>query len=271
MSKPNELEFLLREIGVAGQRLAEMRACEGGAGNLSIFVADPLDPGRVFPAVETIELPLAAPALAGGWLLVSGSGTRLRDMLDAPRANLGCLQVDPGGATARLFSALERRFARLTSEFNSHLAVHQDQAAREGARFQAVAHAQPPYITYLSHIPAYQDGGYMSRRLLRWQPETIVQFPHGIGVLPFEIPGSEALMGATTAALRETSLAVWCKHGLMARSAASMGQAVDKIDYAEAAAGYEYLNLTAGEPTGGLSDEEILRMCAKFGIAQTVF
>jgi len=38
-----------------------------------------------------------------------------------------------------------------TIEFNSHLAVHQDQVRLSGTNFHAVIHAQPPHLTYLSH------------------------------------------------------------------------------------------------------------------------
>jgi hypothetical protein len=37
----------------------------------------------------------------------------------------------------------------------------------------------------------------LNRRLLRWQPETLVQLPEGPAALPFLLPGSAALMEAT--------------------------------------------------------------------------
>lgn len=70
--------------------------------------------------------------------------------------------------------AYERRFERVTSEFNSHLAVHYDQVMASETNFYAVIHAQPPYLTSLSHAPRYQDEATLNHRLLRWQPETIV-------------------------------------------------------------------------------------------------
>ena len=65
-------------------------------------------------------------------------------------------------------------FERVTSEFNSHLAVHYDQICESGTNFHAVIHAQPVHLTYLSHIPRYQDEQYLNTHLLRWQPETII-------------------------------------------------------------------------------------------------
>jgi rhamnulose-1-phosphate aldolase len=129
-----------------------------------------------------------------------------------------------------------------------------------------VIHAQPPFLTYLSHIPAYQDKAYLNSHLLRWQPETILQFPEGLSSIPFHTPGSAQLMAKTVAELREHRLVVWAKHGVVARSAVSIGHAADLIEYAEAAARYEYLNLAAGGEAAGLSPEELRAICSDFGV-----
>ena len=184
-------------IGEAGLRLSEIESTEGAAGNISVYLGWPVEVRRKFPEVETIQLPLEVPELAGGTLLVSGSGRRLREIILDPAANLGALVVEPGGKTGRLYTAPGRLFANLTSELNSHLAVHRDQIALTGTNFHAVVHAQPPHLTYLSHIPRYQKEAYLNRRLLRWQPELIVQIPDGIGLVEFNIPGSAALMAGT--------------------------------------------------------------------------
>ncbi|MCS6775345.1 MAG: class II aldolase/adducin family protein [Chloroherpetonaceae bacterium] len=265
------LETLMRLIGQAGRRLAEIDASEGAAGNVSVYVAWPIEPRTVFPQVETIALPHPAPALAGGGLLVSGSGRRLREILDDPTANLGFVQVDPGGTTGRLYTSERRLFRNLTSEFNSHLAVHQDQAERTGTNFHALIHAQPLHLTYLSHIPEYQDTLALSRRVLRWEPECIVHLPQGIGFIPYLIPGSAALMQANVEMLRRYRVVVWARHGVMARSDQSVKRACDRIEYAETGARYEYLNLVNHERASGLSAEEIRALCAAFGVEQEVF
>jgi rhamnulose-1-phosphate aldolase len=266
-----EFEELLHSIGEAGYHLAEIEASEGAAGNISVYVGWPLDPRRRFPLVETIDLPLAVPELAGKLFVVTGSGRRLREVIQDPAANLGCLQVDPGGLTGQLFTSPRRLFARLTSEFNTHLAVHADQVKHSGTNFHVVIHAQPTYLTYLSHIPRYQDTQTLNRHILRWQPELIVQLPEGVGAIPFCVPGSNDLEEHTLAGLRAHSIVVWGKHGVMARSELSVKRAVDRIEYAETGARYEYINLTNREMGEGLSDDEIHAICKAFGIQQTIF
>ena len=266
-----ELDELLTLIGEAGRRLSEIEASEGAAGNISVYIGWPIDVRRRFPLVETIDLPEAAPELADGTFIVTGSGRRLREVIDDPAANLGCVVVDEGGKTGRLYASPRKLFTRLTSEFNSHLAVHHDQVVRSGTNFHAVVHAQPRHLTYLSHIPRYQYEPYLNRHLLRWQPELIVQLPEGIGHVPFLVPGSAELMAATVEALRQHRIVVWGKHGVMARSDISAKRAADRIEYAETAAQYEYMNLANHEQGEGLSVDEIRAIAKSWNIEQSIF
>ncbi len=266
-----DLDTLIRALGEVGMRLSEIDAAEGAAGNMSVCVRRRLYVADRFPETEDVSLPVCVPELAGATFIVSGSGRRLREVLDEPEANLGCLVVDPGGMTACLHTSPKRRFARLTSEFNSHLAVHHGRLRHSDINVHAILHAQPPYLTLLSHIDAYQDEGYLNRRLLRWQPETILQMPEGLATVPFVVPGSGQLVDATRLALRWHQLVVWSRHGVMARADGSVKHACDLIEYAEAAARYEYLNLAAGEPSQGLSVEEIRAVCRSANIEQRIF
>ncbi len=262
----HHLDMLVRELGDAGRRMVELNAAEGSAGNLSIWARD-LELPTWMPARGVIDLPAVAPALAGGWVLVTGSARRLRDIERAPEKTLCLLQILPGGTQAQLFAADE---LRPTSEFNTHLAVHQDQVARHGWVTHAVVHAQPLRLTFLSHVPRYADQATFSRCLLRWQPETIVEFPEGIGLLPFQLPGSVDQMRVTAEAMRTYRAVVWQRHGIVTR-ASMIAKAADLVEYAEAAARYEYLNLAAGEPSQGLSDAEIRRIAAQYGVEQRIF
>jgi rhamnulose-1-phosphate aldolase len=255
------LDEFLNMLGEAGLRLDSMHACEGAAGNISICLRWPVDLSLHFPLTSEIELPQAAPELAGATIIVSGSGRRLHEIHNDPPAHLAGVVIHNGGCTATLYSSQRRRFERVTSEFNSHLAVYSDRIQRTGANFHTLIHAQPIYLTYLSHIPRYQDPAYLNHHLLRWQPETILNLAEGIGVIPFVIPGSAELAAANLEGLRKHQLVIWAKHGVMARSDGSVQQAVDRVEYAETAARYEYLNLAVGEIGEGLSAEEIRSIC----------
>ena len=266
-----DLDALLAMMGDAGRRLAEIEASEGAAGNISVCLRWPVEVRTRFPVAGEIELPQPVPELEDAVLLVSGSGRRLREIKDDPTANVACAIVNPGGHTARLYTSHLRRFERVTSEFNSHLAVHYDQMVTTGTNFHAVIHAQPVNLTFLSHIPRYQDEVYLNTHLLRWQPETIVNLPEGIGFIPFHIPSSPELMTANVESLRTHRIVVWAKHGVMARSDVSVKRAADRVEYAETAAKYEFHNLMVGEVGEGLSVEEIRGICRTLGVKQDIF
>ena len=270
-STPFQIDAILAEMGEVGHLLHPSGAAEGAAGNLSVGLRDPLDIRQCFPNEELIQLPDPVPSLAGMTFISSGSGCRLRDIKEHPTENMGCIVVNKDGKTAQLFTADDRRFTRLTSEFNSHLMVHNTHMAGGKLKFHALLHAQPLYITYLSHIERYQDEKYFNDHLFRWEPETIIQFPDGFGVCTYQIPGSKEMQEVVVEAMKNHTIAVWSKHGVMTRSETSMMQAFDRIEYAETAAKYEYLNLTLGEPAPGLTVDDILDICKFHNIKQTVF
>jgi rhamnulose-1-phosphate aldolase len=271
VSTPLELNSLLCQLGQVGKRLSDIGAAEGAAGNLSVCFRERLDVTVCFPNMQIIELPVPAPDLAGATLIVSGSGRRLRDILEAPTANLACIIVEGGGRTGRMFTAPDCQFKRVTSEFNSHLAVHHDQMRSRDLNLHAIIHAQPLHLTYLSHLADYQDEEYLNRHLLRWQPETILNFPDGIGVLPFLLLGSAQLTVETMLALRDHHIVIWSQHGVMTRADGSMLHALDLIEYAETAAHYEYLNLTAGGRSEGLAPEHVREVAKSWNIRQNIF
>ena len=265
------LDEQLTMMGEAGRHMANIEASEGAAGNISICMRWPVELRHRFPMVEDIQLPQAVPELAGATFVVSGSGRRLREIIDDPTANLACIVVGEDGISGKQYTAPNHRFERVTSEFNSHVAVHYDQMLLGGSNFHAIVHAQPIHITYLSHIPRYRDEQYLNTHLLRWQPETIINLPEGIGFTPFQVPSSSELMRANIEALRKHRVVIWAKHGLMARSDVSVKRAADRVEYIETSAKYEYMNLATGELGEGLSVDEIRAIAKTFNFEQNIF
>lgn len=267
MKKLPLLSKIIFDIGQAGQQLYELGAAMASSGNISVYASKLSVDTDIFPRAETIALPIPAAALEKGWLVMTGTGRRLRDVLDLPEENLCLLNILAGGTEAELYSY---NGVLPSSEMNSHLAVHNDQVMRTGMSQHAIVHAQPLDLTYLSHLPAYNNRRTFSRRLLRWQPETIMVFPRGIGLIPFELPGSAAQMAATQEGMHEYPLVVWQRHGTVSRSEVSAVKAADLVEYAEHAARFEVLNLMNPNPSAGLSDDELVRICTEYGIEQEI-
>jgi rhamnulose-1-phosphate aldolase len=269
--KTVRISDIITQLGDAGQRLTEIDACEGAAGNLSVYIKGRVEMLPAFKHSEIVELPLVVPELARGCFVVTGSGTRLREIGKNPGACLGCIEVSDDGKTGTLYYSDERRFARITSEFNSHMAVHRDHVAKKDLEFHAVVHGQPRKMTYLSHLEAFQESESLNRRLLRWQPEAILNFPEGIAVVPFLVPGQRELMLATERALHDARVVIWSKHGVLARSHISVQSAVDLIEYLETAATYECLDRLLGGSAVGLSPEQMRSISRAYGVEQTLF
>ncbi|MBC8102224.1 MAG: class II aldolase/adducin family protein [Cytophagales bacterium] len=273
-----DLNAIIGLIGEAGQHLAEIGASEGAAGNISTLLRWPVpEVVDLFPQRETFVLPLAngdeaAPELADATIVVSGSGRRLREIARDPRGNLAVIQIGPDGKSSRVYTSRLRLFTRPTTELVSHLGIHRWAVGRDPeVNFHAVVHAQPLHIVYLSHLPDYQDTKALNERILRWQPETIVQVPDGVGFTPYTMPGSPELMQATLAAMEKHAVVVWAKHGLIVRSDTSVKKAVDLIEYVEVASRYEYVNRTNGNVATGLTPDELRALCAYHGVPQSVF
>ena len=265
------VEQLIREMGDVGKHLSEIGASEGAAGNISICVRESLEVRELFPQMTRVDLPTPAPDLVNATLIVTGSGRRLREIADAPAVNLACIIVEPGGKTGRLFTSPDAHFKRVTSEFNSHLAVHHDQMRTRPVHLHAIIHAQPKHLTFLSHNPNYQDERHLNTRLMRWQPETIINVPEGIGILPFLLPGSNHLMIETMLCMRDHHVVVWSQHGIMARADDSILHALDLVEYVETAAQYETFNLYTGEASGGIDPQYLRDIAAIWNVKQKVY
>lgn len=263
-----DLQDLFDDIGQAGIQVTSLGAAEGSAGNISVFVRQLGKLQNRYLKVKTIDLPVEVPALNGGWLIATGTGKRLRDVQGSPEKNLCLLSIQNSGKQADLYSSLQ---VYPTSEINSHLAIHNDQVATLGLDYHAVVHSQPLYVTFLSHIPRYCDTTETNHRLMRWEPETLLLFPEGIGMLPYQAPGSAEMMAVTVWGLHSHKVVIWQRHGVVARSDLSASKAADYTEYLETAAHYEYLNLQLGEPAQGLSEAELREIARRMKLNQKLF
>jgi len=261
--QPPFFSDLVAALGRVGQQLTVLGSAEGAAGNLSVFVRSLEGIEERFRFWDVVALPVSVPALADGCVIVTSSGCRLRDVAENPAVTLCLMNVLPGGNEAARYAVQD---LRPSSEFNSHLAVHQQHVRFEGARFHAVVHAQPRHLVYLSHLAAYGSTVASNRALLRWQPETVLVFPEGIGYLPYATPSSAEQMQQTMEGLSRYRAVVWQRHGIVTRSERSLEAAADLVEYAETAAQYEYMNLLAGQAAIGLSLEDLRKICDQYGV-----
>ena len=236
--------YLLDEISRIAGHLAAHPWTEAGAGNLSILLPEGVrpqlaaTPGLAEPHSQA--LPLAA--LGGRSMLVTLTGSRMRDIAAFPPDGLALTELDPAAETLWVTGG------RPTSELDSHLAVHAV-ILETHQTAGAIVHTHPPSLITLSHLgqqgPALKRCGapplqacappHLAGFLGSITPEAAVLLSERMTVLPPEDPGGRALARRSAEAARKYQVIVWPYHGVIAWGA-DLAEALDLIECAEKAA-----------------------------------
>lgn len=249
----------LKEISRISGWLAQWQWSEAAGGNLSIRLDDIPSELKDLTGGTPQSLPLATPKLAESYLLVSGSGTRARDIAEDPAAGTGLYRVLPGGQSYVCLAGNNRP----TSELPSHLAIHHTLLDTRPAH-RAVIHTHPPNIIALTHLPEFQDGRQLSDTLFRMQSEARLILPEGAALLPYHLPGSLELGLASAEAVRHHFVALWRLHGALA-TGETLSQAVDYLEIVDKAARIYWTVTSSGRQPTGMTDEDIHSALKKFG------
>jgi rhamnulose-1-phosphate aldolase len=194
---------LLGPVAVVAGELLRHGWAEAGAGNFSLRVEAPRLTG------SELDLPVRVSRLAGKTLLVKRTGARMRDVAANPLAALCLVQVSETGSACRIHPAA----ARPTSEFASHLAVH-NVLLRLRPEDKAVLHCHPTATIALSLL--IKDPRELAGLVTRMHSEGPVLLQGRVAALRFLAPGSIDLARATASALEKTQCAIWPGHGAIA-------------------------------------------------------
>jgi rhamnulose-1-phosphate aldolase len=249
---------VVEDIGEAAEQLMAV-ANDGTAGNISVFLETLASPYR--PA-DRVELPTPAPAIGGGWLMITAAGYRLRDVARRPESAVVALHIHLKGEAATIHAPPGEQ---PSADWITHIAVHDDHRKRRGVERHAVLHARPRRLVFLSHLPEIGTSEELTERIARWGPEAAVVLPGGVELAPFDAPGSDDQVHATVDALARSNAVVWSKHGVVTRSDESASHAAGIVEYLETAAGYEFMNLSLGSPAPGLESVERSALARSLG------
>ncbi|MEG2006315.1 MAG: rhamnulose-1-phosphate aldolase [Raoultibacter sp.] len=160
-----------------------------------------------------VSLGVQANNLCGEYFLTTGAGVYLRNVGLDPVAMVGIVEINAAGDAMRTVWGFKNG-GRPTSEFPSHYLCHAARKAATNDRCRVVYHAHPTNAIALS-FAAPLDARTISRILWRSMPECIMVFPHGIGVVPFMVPGSIELAQASAALMETYDAVLWAQHGLL--------------------------------------------------------
>lgn len=244
---------IYKEIANTAALLWEKGWAERNGGNISRDITGLISNELQQIPTESITLHIPLPDLNNRVFLVTGTGTRMRDVAIDPYDNLCVVAVVNDGTAYKILSDNGRK---PTSEIPSHLQIH-DFMRKNCPQNKTVVHTHPTSIVAMTHLPQFADEELFCNTLWKMIPETYVFLPEGIALLPYLMPGGNEVAKASVEAFSTgKSLIVWAKHGAFAIAPDAM-DAFDKIDLAEKSADiYLRAKATGTEPIG-LTDADL--------------
>lgn len=236
---------------------------ERNGGNITVNVTDIIDDEvRNLPAISEVrQIGITLPALKGCYFYCKGTGKRMRDLARRPMQNGSVIRILDDCAS---YVIIADEPVLPTSELPSHLAVHA-RLVGSGSPYKATVHTHPIELVAMSHNRAFLGKDVLTDILWSMIPETKAFCPLGLGVVPYTLPGSNALADATLRELEDYDVVLWEKHGVFAKGLDVM-DAFDQIDVLSKSAKI-YVNAKAmGFEPEGMSQAQMKEMTAAFNL-----
>jgi len=124
-------------------------------------------------------------------------------------------------------------------------------------------HTHPIELVAMSHNKQLMGKDVLTRILWSMIPETKAFCPLGLGVVPYELPGSVALANATLNELEDYDVVMWEKHGVFAKGKDVM-DAFDQIDVLSKSAKIYIDAKCMGFEPDGMTDAQLREMTEAF-------
>ncbi len=250
------------EVAEVAGFLWEKGWAERNAGNISINISDLIgDENKNLPALSSYKLPRSMPELAGNFFYVTGTGKRMRDIAKNPLGYGSIVRVNPDGNS---YDVIAENDIKPTSELPSHFSIHASFKKR-GSKNRLVLHTHPTDLIALSHIPELKTSEAINKILWAMHPETFIVVPRGIGLVPYEIPGTLDLADLSLQLLDKHDIILWEKHGVLAVGE-DLSDTFDLIDTLSKSAQIYAFSKNCGHSPEGLSKEQIYGLIEPFGI-----
>ena len=236
---------------------------ERNGGNITVNISDLVDEELCSPpAISDVKsIGTTLPALKGKYFYCKGTGKRMRDLARWPMDNGSIIRILDDCAS---YVIIADNPVMPTSELPSHLSVHA-KLIEEDSNYKATVHTHPIELVAMSHNPAMMGKDVLTNILWSMIPETKAFCPLGLGIVPYELPGSVALADATLKELEDYDVVMWEKHGVFAKGLDVM-DAFDQIDVlCKSAKIYINAKCMGFEPTG-MTQEQMQEMTKAFNL-----
>lgn len=251
--KQEEIDKLLDELKEIAGYLWERGWSEKNAGNISILLPDTLEQEELEISHE-IKFEQALSALSGKCFYITGSGRQIRDIAKDPLKNGVFIQINTIGDGYLMHTEADTDILP-SSELPTHLGIH-NTIAQRGSDETVIMHTHATEIIALTHNSKMVSSEDINRILWGMHTETLVCIPKGVGLLPYILPGSQAIADATVKEFEKHDIVVWRKHGIFAIGK-SISDTFDTIDIVCKAAKIWLQCKAAGFEPEGLSNKEL--------------
>lgn len=256
------LKQQLDDIAEVASYLWQKGWAERNAGNISINITELLDEAdKTLPAIVSYDLPRELPELANNFFYVTGTGRRMRDVAKDPLKHGSVVRVSASGASYDIIAELN---IKPTSELPAHLCVHRSFKQKDNG-YRVVLHTHPTDLLAMTHIEELNNSEALTKILWAMHPETFIVVPKGVGIVPYEVPGSLELADLTLEQLEKHDFVAWEKHGFVGVGR-DLQETFDLIDTLSKSAQTFFYCKQAGYHAQGLTDAQIEGLIEPFGI-----
>jgi rhamnulose-1-phosphate aldolase len=236
---------------------------ERNGGNITVNITKLIDDEiRQMPAISDVkQIGETLPQLRGQYFYCKGTGKRMRDLARWPMENGSVIRILDDCSS---YVIIADNAVIPTSELPSHLAVH-SRLIEKGSPYNATVHTHPIELIAMSHNPQFLGKDVLTNILWSMIPETKAFCPLGLGIVPYTLPGSNALADGTLHELEDYDVVLWEKHGVFAKGLDVM-DAFDQIDVLSKSAKI-YVNAKAmGFTPEGMTDDQMKEMTKAFNL-----
>ena len=236
---------------------------ERNGGNITVNITEFVDDQMrsMTPISEVKHLSVTLPYLKGCWFFCKGTNKRMRDLARFPMANGSIIRITEDCAG---YEIIADNPVLPTSELPSHLSVHNDLISK-GSDYKASLHTHPVELVAMSHNQEFLKKDVATKLLWSMIPETKAFCPKGLGITPYQLPGSVALAEATIEALSDYDVVMWEKHGVFAVDRDIMS-AFDQVDVLNKSAQIYIASKNMGFIPDGMTDEQMREMSIAFNL-----
>jgi rhamnulose-1-phosphate aldolase len=224
------VQGVLTEIAEVAGHLWERGWAERNAGNISVNITGMLS-GRELKDMRPegiIDLSENYQELNSEVLLVTATGSRMRDLAKDPAANSCLVAIQKGKSPFYCSLAREKPGLMPTSEIGTHLAIQQ-LFRKNRERQKVVLHAHVTEFIALTHNKKFHSSAAINRMLRSMHPEVAMFCPKGPGFVPYTEPGSVMMAKKTAKALANHDVVIWERHGCIT-TGSTPNEAFDLVD-----------------------------------------